>query len=151
MNQFQLSSLKPEDTNRLAIKLAENLQPGDVIALEGDLGAGKTTFTKGLAVGLGITKTVSSPTFTIIKEYRGRLPLYHMDVYRVQDSFEDLGFDEYFYGDGVTVVEWAHLIKDQLPDELLTIYLYHSGEEERRIEFSPAGKRYEVLCKELLT
>ncbi|WP_080848781.1 tRNA (adenosine(37)-N6)-threonylcarbamoyltransferase complex ATPase subunit type 1 TsaE [Cytobacillus gottheilii] len=151
MNQFQLSSLKPEDTNRLAIKLAENLQPGDVIALEGDLGAGKTTFTKGLAVGLGITKTVSSPTFTIIKEYRGRLPLYHMDVYRVQDSFEDLGFDEYFYGDGVTVVEWAHLIKDQLPEELLTIYLYHSGEEERRIEFSPSGKRYEVLCKELLT
>ncbi len=151
MNQFQLSSLKPEDTNRLAIKLAENLQPGDVIALEGDLGAGKTTFTKGLAVGLGITKTVSSPTFTIIKEYRGRLPLYHMDVYRVQDSFEDLGFDEYFYGDGVTVVEWAHLIKDQLPDELLTINLYHSGDEERRVEFSPAGKRYEVLCKELLT
>ncbi|MFC5734731.1 tRNA (adenosine(37)-N6)-threonylcarbamoyltransferase complex ATPase subunit type 1 TsaE [Cytobacillus gottheilii] len=151
MNQFQLSSLKPEDTNRLAIKLAEILQPGDVIALEGDLGAGKTTFTKGLAVGLGITKTVSSPTFTIIKEYRGRLPLYHMDVYRVQDSFEDLGFDEYFYGDGVTVVEWAHLIKDQLPDELLTINLYHSGDEERRVEFSPAGKRYEVLCKELLT
>ena len=81
------------------------------------MGAGKTTFTKGLAEGLGNHRNVNSPTFTIIKEYQGRLPLYHMDVYRVEDSFEDLGFEEYFKGGGVTVVEWAHLIEDQLPEE----------------------------------
>lgn len=100
-------------------KLGSLLQPGDVLALEGDLGAGKTTFTKGLAKGLDIKRNVNSPTFTIIKEYHGRLPLYHMDVYRVEDSFEDLGFDEYFDGNGVTVVEWAHLVKEQFAGRVI--------------------------------
>ena len=127
------------------------LSSGDVLALEGDLGAGKTTFTKGLARGLGVARNVNSPTFTIIKEYQGRIPLYHMDVYRVEDSFEDLGFDEYFDGNGVTVIEWAHLIEDQLPDELLTIYLYHEGNETRKIVLTPKGKRYEDLCKEIFS
>ena len=99
--------------------------------LEGDLGAGKTAFTKGLAKGLGVTRMVNSPTFTIIKEYMGSLPLYHMDVYRVSESEEDLGFDEYFEGDGVTVVEWAHLIKDHLPEEILTIYIYRLSDTSR--------------------
>lgn len=95
-----------------SLRLATLLKAGDV-PLEGDLGAGKTTFTKSLAKGLGIERNVNSPTFTIIKEYKsGRLPLYHMDVYRLGDEFEDLGFDEYFEGDGVTVVEWAHLIEE---------------------------------------
>ncbi|MEH7012550.1 tRNA (adenosine(37)-N6)-threonylcarbamoyltransferase complex ATPase subunit type 1 TsaE [Neobacillus niacini] len=149
MNQYEKNTIDPSETFQLASALAELLQPGDVICLEGDLGAGKTTFTKGLAKGLDIKKTVNSPTFTIIKEYRGRLPLYHMDVYRVADSYEDLGFDEYFEGDGVTVVEWAHLIEEQLPVELLTIYLYHVGPEKRKIVFVPKGKRYEQLCKEI--
>ncbi len=131
-------------------RLGSMLQPGDVLALEGDLGAGKTTFTKGLAQGLGIMRNVNSPTFTIIKEYQGRMPLYHMDVYRVEDSFEDLGFDEYFEGNGVTVVEWAHLIEDQLPEELLTIYLYLGENGSRRLVLEPKGKRYEELCKEIL-
>jgi tRNA threonylcarbamoyladenosine biosynthesis protein TsaE len=151
MNQFEKITIDPDETSQFAERLAAYLQPGDVIALEGDLGAGKTTFTKGLAKGLEIKKTVNSPTFTIIKEYRGRLPLYHMDVYRVADGFEDLGFDEYFEGDGVTVVEWAHLIEEQLPSELLTICLYHEELEKRKIVFVPKGKRYEQLCKEIFS
>jgi tRNA threonylcarbamoyladenosine biosynthesis protein TsaE len=149
MSEYQFVSNEPGQTLTFAKELAEKLLPGDVIALEGDLGAGKTTFTKGLAEGLGISRTVNSPTFTIIKEYQGRIPLYHMDVYRVEDSYEDLGFDEYFEGNGVTVVEWAHLIKEQLPTNLLTIYLYHDkNEQSRKIILEPHGTRYEELCKE---
>lgn len=151
MGEFQFISKEPQDTLEFAKRLAEKLQPGAVIALEGDLGAGKTTFTKGLAEGLGISRTVNSPTFTIIKEYQGRLPLYHMDVYRVEDSYEDLGFDEYFEGSGVTVVEWAHLIKEQLPEDILTIYLYHEDEQSRKIVLKPSGARYEELCKEIFS
>ncbi|MDQ0202156.1 tRNA (adenosine(37)-N6)-threonylcarbamoyltransferase complex ATPase subunit type 1 TsaE [Neobacillus ginsengisoli] len=151
MNQYEMNTANPEETSQFAEKIAGFLQPGDLIALEGDLGAGKTTFTKGLARGLEIKKTVNSPTFTIIKEYKGRLPLYHMDVYRVADSYEDLGFDEYFEGDGVTVVEWAHLIGEQLPGEHLAIFLYHEDEEKRKIVLMPKGKRYEQLCKEIFS
>ncbi|CRK85391.1 tRNA (adenosine(37)-N6)-threonylcarbamoyltransferase complex ATPase subunit type 1 TsaE [Neobacillus massiliamazoniensis] len=151
MKQYELHTIDSEETAHFAGKLAGLLKPGDVIALEGDLGAGKTTFTKGLAIGLEIKKTVNSPTFTIIKEYHGRLPLYHMDVYRVEDAFEDLGFDEYFEGEGVTVVEWAHLIEEQLPAERLTIFLYHEGEEKRKMVLVPQGERYEQLCKELFS
>jgi tRNA threonylcarbamoyladenosine biosynthesis protein TsaE len=148
--EFQYISNNADQTKEFAKKLASYLQPGDVIALEGDLGAGKTTFTKGLAEGLEITKNVNSPTFTIIKEYKGSMPLFHMDVYRLENSDEDLGFDEYFEGVGVTVVEWAHLIKDQLPLELLTIYLTHINDGARNIKLVPAGKRYEELCKEII-
>jgi tRNA threonylcarbamoyladenosine biosynthesis protein TsaE len=148
---FQYISNSSDQTKDFAKGLATTLKPGDVIALEGDLGAGKTTFTKGLAEGLGIKKNVNSPTFTIIKEYRGNLPLYHMDVYRLEDSYEDLGFDEYFDGEGVTVVEWAHLIKDQLPAERLTIYLTHGEDGARKITLSPTGNRYEELCKEIFS
>jgi tRNA threonylcarbamoyladenosine biosynthesis protein TsaE len=151
MSQFEFISKKPEETMGFSEKLGSLLQPGDVLALEGDLGAGKTTFTKGLAKGLDIKRNVNSPTFTIIKEYHGRLPLYHMDVYRVEDSFEDLGFDEYFEGNGVTVVEWAHLVKEQLPEELLTIYLYLDDHDSRRLVLEPKGKRYEELCKEIMS
>ncbi|QED46376.1 tRNA (adenosine(37)-N6)-threonylcarbamoyltransferase complex ATPase subunit type 1 TsaE [Cytobacillus dafuensis] len=150
MKPFEFISSKPEETIEFSKSLAKLLKAGDVIALEGDLGAGKTTFTKGLALGLEIKKNVNSPTFTIIKEYQGRLPLYHMDVYRVEDSFEDLGFDEYFDGNGVTVVEWAHLIAEQLPEELLTIYLYLGENGSRRLVLEPKGQRYEELCKEIL-
>ncbi|MDP4105672.1 MAG: tRNA (adenosine(37)-N6)-threonylcarbamoyltransferase complex ATPase subunit type 1 TsaE [Bacillota bacterium] len=151
MNQYIIQTKSAEQTTQFAENLAALLSPGDVIALEGDLGAGKTTFTKGLAKGLEIKRTVNSPTFTIIKEYHGRLPLYHMDVYRVENAFEDLGFDEYFEGDGVTVVEWAHLIEEQLPKERLTIYLYHEDNDHRKIVLDPLGKRYEQLCKEIIS
>ena len=150
MQKYELVSKGTEETHAIAKKLGKLLQKNDIILLEGDLGAGKTTFTKGLAVGLDIVKTVNSPTFTIIKEYTGRLPLYHMDVYRVQDAFEDLGFDEYFYGGGVTVIEWAHLIEEQLPEYRLTISLYHEGNDKRKFILEPKGARYEALCKEFI-
>lgn len=149
MSEYKFTSFEPSDTSTFAKRLAKFMKPNDVIALEGDLGAGKTTFTKGLAEGLNIKKTVNSPTFTIIKEYQGIMPLYHMDVYRLEDSDEDLGFDEYFEGNGVTVVEWAHIIEEQLPSEILTIYLKHGENETREITLVPRGERYEQLCKEL--
>ena len=149
MANYEFISDQPEQTKDLAKRFASFLKAGDVIALEGDLGAGKTTFTKGLAEGLGITRNVNSPTFTIIKEYQGRLPLYHMDVYRVEDAFEDLGFEEYFEGNGVTVVEWAHLIEAQLPKDLLLLQLYLDDNGARRIVAEPKGERYEELCKEI--
>ncbi|MBD3110239.1 tRNA (adenosine(37)-N6)-threonylcarbamoyltransferase complex ATPase subunit type 1 TsaE [Bacillus sp. AGMB 02131] len=149
MNEIVFNTHSPEETAKIAYRLGQIATQGTVITLEGDLGAGKTTFTKGLAKGLGIERNVNSPTFTIIKEYKGRLPLYHMDVYRVEDAFEDLGFDEYFEGQGVTVVEWAHLIEDQLPSELLSIQILYAGENERRIVLMPKGKKYVQLCKEI--
>ena len=112
---------------------------------------GRRHLQKGWQKDLEIKRTVNSPTFTIIKEYQGRLPLYHMDVYRVGDAFEDLGFDEYFEGEGVTVVEWAHLIEEQLPLERLTIFLYHEEDDNRKIVLVPKGKRYEQLCKEIFS
>lgn len=150
MEKFEWLSYGEEDTEQFARSLASHLISGDVLALEGDLGAGKTAFTKGLAKGLGVTRTVNSPTFTIIKEYQGRLPLYHMDVYRISSSDEDLGFDEYFHGTGVTVIEWSHIIQDQLPKDLLTIYIYRIDDHARRFVLEPRGERYVELCKEIM-
>ncbi|MFM1655685.1 tRNA (adenosine(37)-N6)-threonylcarbamoyltransferase complex ATPase subunit type 1 TsaE [Brevibacillus sp. B_LB10_24] len=138
-----------EETQEFARRLAEYLRPGDVLALEGDLGAGKTTFTQGLARGLGVAGVVNSPTFTIIKEYAGRLPLYHMDVYRVENDADQLGLDEYFYGDGVSVVEWASLIEPALPEERLTITLSNGDGQARHCRLEPRGRRYEELCEEI--
>lgn len=150
MEHFEIHTSSPEETEKIALKLARLLKSGDVITLEGDLGAGKTTFTKALAKGLGIKKIVNSPTFTIIKEYEdGRLPLYHMDVYRIENCEEDLGFDEYFEGEGVTIVEWAQLIEEQLPPEHLTILIRHIGGNKRALIFEPKGNRYQALCKEI--
>ncbi|UFJ40957.1 tRNA (adenosine(37)-N6)-threonylcarbamoyltransferase complex ATPase subunit type 1 TsaE [Brevibacillus humidisoli] len=137
------------ETQRFAERLAALLVPGDFLALEGDLGAGKTTFTQGLARGLQIDEVVNSPTFTIVKEYHGRLPLYHIDVYRVSDDPDSLDLDPYFFGDGVCVVEWASLIERWLPGERLTITLRHEGEQKRHCELTAQGDRYETLCKEL--
>lgn len=117
--EFKINSVS--ETLSLAARLAAELGPGSVVTLDGDLGAGKTTFTQGLARGLEINRTVNSPTFTIIKEYAGRLKLNHMDVYRLADGYSDIDFDEYFYGDGITVVEWGSIIDDVLPAEYLAI------------------------------
>jgi len=137
------------ETNTLAKRLALLLKAGDVITLEGDLGAGKTTFTKGLAQGLGIKRTVSSPTFTIVKEYSGELPLYHMDVYRLENSDEDIGFDEYFHGNGITVIEWAQFIEDYLPKNLLNINITYVDEHSRAFEFTSVGPHYADVINEL--
>ena len=148
--RFDININNLAETQALAQKLAEIVEPQDTITLEGDLGAGKTTFTQAFAKGLGITRTVNSPTFTIMKQYNGRLPLNHLDVYRLEDSDEDLGWDEIFYGEAVTVVEWAHLIERDLPGERLAIEIRRVDENARVITLIPFGKRYELLCEELL-
>ncbi|PPA81711.1 tRNA (adenosine(37)-N6)-threonylcarbamoyltransferase complex ATPase subunit type 1 TsaE [Brevibacillus laterosporus] len=145
--EFEFTS--QQATQEFAEKLAQLLMPGDFLALEGNLGAGKTTFTQGLARGLGVKRVVNSPTFTIIKEYAGRLPLYHMDVYRVADQVDDLGLDEYFYGDGVCVVEWASLIPDYVPEDRMTIHLLQQGENVRLCRLEVVGKRSEQVGKEI--
>lgn len=148
MKHYEVMVHDESETLALAEQMSRYLQPGDVLALEGDIGAGKTFFTKGIAKGFGIKRNVNSPTFTIIKEYAGKLPLYHMDVYRLEGSDEDLGFEEYFYGDGVTVVEWAGFIEDQMPEERLTIEFSVKGPSVRQLRFIPKGYRYEQLCEE---
>ncbi|MGN4127687.1 tRNA (adenosine(37)-N6)-threonylcarbamoyltransferase complex ATPase subunit type 1 TsaE [Lysinibacillus sphaericus] len=146
---FEIIMNSLEDTEHFALRLANLLEAQDTITLEGDLGAGKTTFTKALAKGLGVTRTVNSPTFTIIKQYEGRLPFNHLDVYRLAESDEDLGWDELFYGDAVSVIEWAHLIEQDLPQERLGIEIRRIGENERQFVLTPHGERYEALCEEL--
>lgn len=125
-----------EDTKAFGRKLAEDALPGTVYALIGDLGTGKTTLTKSIAEGLGITRPITSPTFTIVQEYReGRLPLFHFDVYRLknaEDLFE-IGADEYFYGRGVSVVEWADLVMEALPEDTKYIFIEYGEEENGRI------------------
>ena len=114
----------PLETEAIAKIIGQKAQAGDVIVLTGDLGAGKTTMTKGIALGLGISQMIKSPTYTIIREYpQGRLPLYHMDVYRVEEGADELGLDEYFEGDGLSVVEWGRLIEEELPEDYLEIIL----------------------------
>lgn len=124
------------ETGNFGKELAENLEAGDVIALIGNLGTGKTALTSYIARGLGIKERVNSPTFTIVKEYRnGRLPLYHFDVYRVNDYDElfNIGADEYFYGKGVCVIEWADLIEEILPENTKFIYIEYGEAEGERI------------------
>jgi len=142
---------KPQETEYIGQRMAKFLVPGDFISLTGDLGAGKTVFVQGVAKGLGINENVTSPTFTIIHEHReGRLPLYHIDVYRLNSvkEMEDLGYEEYFYGEGVTCVEWGNLISDILPLEYL-ILEFKPISEGREICFYPQGSHYERLVEEL--
>lgn len=147
---FELYINNLAETQVLAQKLASLLRAQDTITLQGDLGAGKTTFTQSLAKGLGIKRTVNSPTFTIMKQYNGDVPLNHLDVYRLADSEEDLGWDEIFYGDAVTVVEWAHLIEQELPEEHLAILITRIDDDKRKFEFTPIGHRYIEMCEELM-
>ncbi len=125
-----------EETEKFGIELANMLNEGDVVALIGDLGTGKTALTRYIAKGLGITERISSPTFTVVKEYHdGRLPMYHFDVYRVSDEDElfNIGIDEYFFGRGVCVVEWADLILNILPENTKFIYLQYGEKEGERV------------------
>ncbi|GGB41242.1 tRNA (adenosine(37)-N6)-threonylcarbamoyltransferase complex ATPase subunit type 1 TsaE [Virgibacillus dakarensis] len=150
MSEHKAETHSEQETIRLAERLALLLKPGDVITLEGDLGAGKTTFTKGVARGLGVKRNVNSPTFTIIKEYQGELPLYHMDVYRLEDSDEDIGFSEYFNGEGISIVEWAAFIKEYLPDNRLNIKITYLDEHVRLLEFRPRGDHFASVVTELI-
>ena len=114
---MRFESFSAEETYALGKKLGEEARPGAVYCLSGDLGVGKTVFTKGFAVGLGVTDTVNSPTFTIVQVYNGRLPFYHFDVYRIEEpeEMEEIGYEDYFYGDGACMIEWAELIEELIP------------------------------------
>lgn len=151
MKRIEINTI--EETNALAKRLSAFLKPGMLITMKGDLGAGKTTFTKAIGKGIGVKKTINSPTFTILKIYHGDMPLYHMDAYRLEGISQDLGFDEYFEGDGLCIVEWPDYMKDQLPQERLEICILRAGDEadEKRIfEFRGIGEKY-VAVEEALS
>ena len=137
-----------EDTKLLGEKIGKLVHENMIITLSGDLGAGKTTFTQGIAKGLGVKRTLSSPTFTILKVYKGRIPLYHIDAYRLEGTYQDLGFDELMEDEGLTVIEWPDFIKSLIQDEYLEIRIHIAG-EKREFTFIPHGKKYEELLEEL--
>ena len=132
-----------EDTIRIGERLGRKLKAGDVVALFGNLGAGKTVMTKGIARGIGVksTRYVNSPTFVIVKEHKGKMPLYHLDIYRLTEAsvIDAESYEEYFYGDGVTVIEWADKIRKLLPKRRIEVMLSALGEDRRRIEIRKAS------------
>ena len=137
------------------IEIAQNFEsekfPNMIICLDGDLGSGKTVFTKGFAHALGIEENITSPTFNIIKEYTsGELPLYHMDVYRLDGNTDGVGVEEYFKKDGVVIIEWADTIEDILPEERLDIKFKVIDENSRVLKFIPHGQKYEEICGAVL-
>lgn len=149
---MKIVSKNPQETEKIAYLIGQLAQPGDVLVLTGDLGAGKTTMTKGIALGLGIDQMIKSPTYTIIREYQqGRIPLYHMDVYRVEHGADELGLDEYFEGDGLSVVEWGNLLGEFLPSDYLELILDKTGEglEERTISFNATGTTANERIKQI--
>ncbi|MDP8298628.1 MAG: tRNA (adenosine(37)-N6)-threonylcarbamoyltransferase complex ATPase subunit type 1 TsaE [Candidatus Tantalella remota] len=153
MNNFKITTNKPEDTIELGAQIAGKLAPGDLIALVGELGAGKTVFVKGLAKGIGVADYlhVNSASFVIMKEYRGDKDLYHFDVYRLdQTSFaETLDYEKYFYSEGIIAVEWADKIRETLPEEYLEIGIEYDGKDRRRFEFRPVGEKFDKLIKSM--
>lgn len=141
-----------QDTDRVGKIIGENLQAGSVICLEGDLGAGKTTLTQSIAKGMLIDDYVTSPTFTIIKEYKGRLNLYHMDAYRLEaeDDMIDLGYDEYINSDGVCIIEWASKIKGLIPKSAININITIDYENDRRyLDIDGTGEQFDIIIESL--
>ncbi|MGQ9879897.1 MAG: tRNA (adenosine(37)-N6)-threonylcarbamoyltransferase complex ATPase subunit type 1 TsaE [Armatimonadota bacterium] len=140
-----------EHTRQLGEAFAQVLQPGDIIWLRGELGAGKTTLSQGIARGLGVSEPVVSPTFTLIREHRGRLSFFHADAYRLEGAEQaaDLGLQEYFERGGVFAIEWPEHIADALPDERLEVLLEDGGDVHRRVTITAVGERYEKRMKEL--
>lgn len=149
---FSVITSSPEQTWEIGRFLGKLLDAGDTVCLYGDLGAGKTNFAYGVARGLGVREQyITSPTFTFVNEYEGRVPLYHIDLYRLRgtDELENIGFDEYIESDGVTVIEWAERAEDQLPVENLRVYLSSLDEKSRELGFLGEGERYKKLVAEL--
>lgn len=150
MVRIVLKGLK--ETEEFGEKLGSILKPGDIISLTGDLGAGKTTLTKSIGKGLGVEDYITSPTFTLINEYNGRLNLYHFDVYRLEGPIDlyDLGFEEYIYSNGVSIIEWGDKIEEALPKERINIRIEKGTElDERIIYIYGEGERFKQLIKEL--
>ncbi len=148
---LKIKTNSAEETEKLGRLIGESLIGGEIIAMTGDLGAGKTTMTKSLAKGLDIDEHITSPTFTIVNEYDGRLKLFHFDVYRIEDIEEmyDLGYEEYFYSGGVCIIEWANLIKEILPEDIINIEISTLDEGKREIVISGKGEKFDHLVKEL--
>ena len=149
MESLEVVTCSSEETKKIASKLASLLSAGTLITLSGQLGAGKTTFTQGLALCLNIKKHVTSPTFTLLKIYNGDLPLYHIDAYRLEGIDQDLGFDEYIDGDGVCVIEWSNFIENILPEECLNIEFNILENDDRKLTFKAKGERYERILDKL--
>lgn len=140
-----------EDTAKFGRRLGELLFPGATVVLNGDLGAGKTTLSQSVGLGLGVEDYITSPTFALVNEYEGRLPMYHMDVYRIEavDELDDLGLDDYFYSDGVSVVEWGERIERFLPEHRLELRIEKVSESERRVIVQAFGEEYLQLLEKL--
>ena len=149
MDEYKVITHNENETIALAQNIESEKFPNMVICLNGDLGSGKTLFTKGFAQAMGIDD-ITSPTFTIIKEYQGELMLYHMDVYRLEESNEDIGIEEYFDRGGVTIIEWSDMIKDILPSERLDISFKITGENSRTLLFTPYGEKYKDICERII-
>ncbi|MDO4413978.1 MAG: tRNA (adenosine(37)-N6)-threonylcarbamoyltransferase complex ATPase subunit type 1 TsaE [Erysipelotrichaceae bacterium] len=149
MKEWKAYTDSIEETHALGKKIGENVSENMVILLSGDLGAGKTTLTQGIAKGLGIRRNVTSPTFTILKVYRGRMPLYHIDAYRLEGVTQDLGFDELLEDEGLTVIEWSQFIPGIIPDEYLSVAIHLMDEDRRELVFEAHGADYEALLEEI--
>ncbi len=148
-NTYKITTRNDEETIEVAQNLESEKFPNMVICLNGDLGSGKTVFTKGFASAMAIEE-VTSPTFNIIKEYVGELPLYHIDVYRTNGKIDNLGIEEYFDKGGVTIIEWAEMIEDYLPEERLDITFKITGENSRIMVITPHGEKYIRVCEDAL-
>lgn len=148
---YKYTSRSEDDTREIAENIESEKFPGMVICLNGELGSGKTVFVKGFAKALGINETITSPTFSLVKEYtNGEMPLYHMDVYRLDDSSNDFGFNDYLNENGICIIEWPEIIEDQLPEERLDVRFKVVDDDTRIIVFTPHGQQYEDLCEAVL-
>lgn len=150
MKTVSILSASEEETLRLGAKLAKHLRHGDIVCLQGDLGSGKTTLIKGIAGGLRIApEKVNSPTFVLMNAYEGKLPLYHFDLYRLGHAREisSIGYEEFLYGDGVAVIEWAERLGELAPQKYLRIELKHKGENKRLIKLTAVGEKYRRIIK----
>lgn len=151
-NIVTIKTASPAETIKLGGKISKWLNPGDIICLSGNLGSGKTTLTKGIAKGLSINPVkVNSPTFVIMNAYEGRLPLYHFDLYRLNQTQEMgmIGYDEFLYGEGVALIEWGERLERLLPKEFLNVKIVQSGELERKFSFEAVGKRYQSMVRQM--
>lgn len=149
MKQLVKKTTSLEETHELGQSLGKHAKEKMVFLLDGDLGAGKTALTQGIAQGLNITRTVTSPTFNILKIYHGTMPLYHIDAYRLEGMSQDLGFDEMMDDDGLTVIEWSTFIPELVPDEYLFVTIHLLEEDAREFTLEAHGEAYETLLEEI--